>query len=259
MKKLFSVALLILMVVFFSVPGISMAGDDLPQTDLCLNLSGIQTEVPGGYHASGDDCIVFNENGMPTQRIIEEDLKIDVCLNIPEIQETIPAGYAKVPNGDCKEDLCKNISGNQFDIPTGHVRIDNTDCLPDICPNLVGAQAKMPNNYYEGDGGECFLNLDIRFNTLDGVKLTTPRDSGKYVYDACPNMFGIQGGVPAGYTKNNLTNRCTKIPVIDLCNNIEGVQKTLPKNNLRREDGSCYNKLTAPKIEAPKITEETKR
>lgn len=179
MKKLFSVTLLMLMVVFLSLPSVSLAEENLPQIDLCANLLNIQTEVP-----------------------------------------------------------------------TGHIRVDNTDCLPDICPNLAGAQAKMPANYYMGDG-ECLLNLDIRFNTKDGVKLTTPGSSGKYVYDACPNMFGIQGGVPAGYSKDTATNKCIPKPVLDLCNNLKGNQLTVPKNHIQK-DGACYNIRTDKNIEIPK-------
>lgn len=52
---------------------------------------------------------------------------------------------------------------------------------------------------------------------------------------------------PAGYTKDVLTNKCTKKPVVDLCKNLEGNQTSLPKNHARNEDGTCYNKLTAPK------------
>lgn len=248
MKKNIKNTLLSFVVIatFLSASVYSFAEDNIVETDVCSNVSGTQTEVPGGYHLSDGFCYAINEDGMPTQ-MIEEVLVVDVCLNIDGVQEVIPEGYAKVQNGDCKQDLCKNISGNQFDIPTGYIRIDNTDCLPDVCPNLVGAQAKIPNNYWIGDG-ECRINIDIGASTKDGAKLTIPGTSGKYVYDACPNMWGIQGGVPAGYLKDTATNKCMPKPVVkiivaptseqkDLCSNIQGVQTKLPKG-LRRPEGS---------------------
>ncbi len=140
-------------------------------------------------------------------------------------------------------DVCKNLDGDQATVPAGYTLVDNTDCLPDVCPNIPGAQAKMPNNYYSGDG-ECLINVDIRFNTPDGIKLSTPGKSGKYVYDACPNVWGIQGGVPAGYTKDSLTNKCKKKPVVDMCPNIDGFQKSIPKNYIKLEEGgNCVSKL----------------
>ena len=222
-KTILSTLLALAMV--FSVPMISLAQDNAPE-DWCNDMEGVQLDIPGGYHRNGDGtCIAINLDGMPTQQII---------------------------------DVCPNIIGDQEVVPVGYILVDNTNCMPDVCPNLPGAQAKMPNNYYEGDMGECFLNLDIRFNTKDGETLTRPRDSGKYVYDACPNMWGIQGGVPAGYMKDSLTNKCVKKPVVDLCNNINGVQLTLPKNHSRKEDGSCYNKLTIVKTEILKKDEQPK-
>lgn len=203
-----------LMVTMLSTPFASYAQDDAP-LDWCSDMEGVQIDIPGGYHRNEDGtCIAINLDGMPTRQII---------------------------------DVCPNINGDQEVVPVGYVLVDNTNCMPDVCPNLPGAQAKMPNNYYEGDGGECFLNLDIRFNTADGTKLTTPGKSGKYVYDACPNVWGIQGGVPAGYTKDTLTNRCSKKPVVDMCKNLKGNQLTIPKNHNRTEDGNCYNKLSDQK------------
>ncbi len=214
MKKLLNMFVLMLMVTMLSTPFASFAQEDAPR-DWCSDVEGVQLDIPGGYHRNEDGtCDAINLDGMPTQQIV---------------------------------DVCPNLSGDQEVVPAGHILVDNTNCMPDICPNLPGAQAKMPNNYYEGDGGECFLNLDIRFNTLDGIKLTTPKASGKYVYDACPNVWGIQGGVPAGYTKDVLTNRCTKKPVVDMCKNLKGNQLTVPKNHIRYEDGSCYNKSSDQK------------
>ncbi len=209
------------MVVSFGVSNTSFATEEVTKNeDVCSNIEGVQSEVPGGYHGSNGECLVYNENGMPsffTETVVVEP--VDVCPNIDGTQEVVPVGYALV---------------------------DNTNCMPDVCSNLDGAQAKIPNNYYLGDG-QCLLNLDIRFSTKDGITLSTPRENGKYVYDACPNMWGIQGGVPAGYTKDLLTNKCNKKPAVDLCNNIPGNQATLPKNHARKEDGSCYNKLTVEK------------
>lgn len=187
------------------------------QKDWCSNIADIQEEIPGGYHRNEDGtCDAVNLDGMPTQQIEEALVIIDLCPNIDEVQEVIPAGY---------------------------ILVDNTDCLPDVCPNIPGAQATIPVNYYIGDG-ECAQNVDIRFNTKDGITLSTPNSSGKYVYDACPNVWGIQGGVPAGYTKDSLTNKCKKKPVVDMCPNIDGFQKSIPKNYIKLEEGgNCVSKF----------------
>lgn len=128
--------------------------------------------------------------------------------------------------------------------PTGYTLVDNTNCMLDVCPNLPGAQAKIPTNYWIGDN-ECRMNIDLQNPSL--IPPAFISNSGKGVYDACPNIPGVQGGVPAGYTKDTLTNKCTKKPVVDLCKNVNGIQTSLPKNHARNEDGTCYNKLTAPK------------
>jgi hypothetical protein len=205
MKKLSNVFVFMLMVSLLNSP-FAFAQGDVPR-DWCSDMDGDQLDIPTGYHRNEDGTCSPNANTTPTQPV----------------------------------DLCPNISGDQDVMPKGFILVDNTDCLLDLCSNLAGPQQKMPNNYYEGDLGECFLNLDIRFNTQDGTKLSIPGKSGKYVYDACPNVWGIQGGVPAGYTKDILTNRCSKIVVVDMCKNLKGNQLTIPKNHKQTQDGNCYN------------------
>lgn len=186
---------------------------------------------------------------VPVVSLAQDDAPKDWCNDMAGVQLDIPGGYHRNEDGSCVAINLDGMPTQQITTvcPTGQTLVDNTNCMPDVCPNLPGAQAKMPNNYYEGDMGECFLNLDIRFNTQDGTKLSTPGKSGKYVYDACPNVWGIQGGVPAGYTKDLLTNRCTKKPVVDMCKNLKGNQTTIPKNHTQTEDGNCYNKSSDQK------------
>lgn len=56
--------------------------DNDTTTDVCPNLSGIQTVIPSGYIKVNGQCV------------------IDVCPNLAGAQATIPSGYTKV-NGQC--------------------------------------------------------------------------------------------------------------------------------------------------------------
>lgn len=57
------------------------------------------------------------------------------------------------------------------------------------------------------------------------------------VFDACPNIIGVQDSVPDGY-EINANGICIKSPV-DLCKNIDGIQEILPDNNLIDSGGNC--------------------
>lgn len=223
--KNISIGLLVL-AVFLSTSVNIFAQDVNIEVDQCANIGGTQIDIPGGYHRSFDnDCEPYNENGMPSIQVAQ-----DVII-----------------------DVCPNLTGDQEIVPVGYYLVDNTNCLPDVCPNIKGAQAKIPNNYWIGDG-ECRINIDIGASTKDGLTLSTPRASGKYVYDACPNMWGIQGGVPAGYLKDTATNKCMKKPVVkivvppqvkkgDFCSNMEGAQDGLPAGYKRPEGTTTCFKI----------------
>jgi hypothetical protein len=69
--------------------------------------------------------------------------------------------------------------------------------------------------------------------------------------DVCPNLEGVQTSVPTGYTKDGNGN-CI-IPPTDLCPNIAGVQTQLPFGYVTDVTGSCIYPPTPPKDSCPNI------
>lgn len=124
-----------------------------------------------------------------------------------------PIGTFPRDNGDCAPDVCFNMRGAQAVPPTGYTVIDDGKCVPDVCPNIPGAQSKLPNTYWIGDG-ECRINVDLQNPSRIPPAFIPTTNTGKGVYDACPNIPGLQGGVPAGYTKDMSTNKCKLKPVV---------------------------------------------
>ena len=93
--------------------------------DLCLNLEGVQTEIPTGYES--------NIPGNCAETIIETE-PMDLCPNLEENQAIIPEGYEKSIQGDC------------VPVPPSVV---------DVCPNLDGVQNEVPANYKHDSVGKC--------------------------------------------------------------------------------------------------------
>jgi hypothetical protein len=125
--------------------------------DICLNINGIQAEVPDGYQINvSGECVVIP----PTP--------IDICLNLAGLQETLPVGYEKNDLGQCIEtppivDICPNISEVQLVVPEGMVVNSAGNCelasVPalDICPNLEGEQIILPTGYEINSFGHCIV------------------------------------------------------------------------------------------------------
>ena len=121
-----------------------------PQTDLCPNLEGVQSEVPEGY--------TRNENG----RCVPTSPQTDLCLNLEGVQSEVPEGYTRNENERCvptlpPSDLCLNLEGVQSEVPDGYTRNENGRCVPtspqtDLCPNLEGVQSEVPGGMVLEDG-----------------------------------------------------------------------------------------------------------
>lgn len=116
------------------------------QTDLCINLSGIQQLVPDGYEV--DDV---GNCALPP---------VDLCINLEGLQTSVPDGYDLDEVGDCQADVCQNIDGLQLVIPSGMEIITLGECIfHDECPNLPDAQAVIPIGYKLGGDNTCLLDL----------------------------------------------------------------------------------------------------
>jgi hypothetical protein len=116
-----------------------------PQTDLCLNLEGVQSEVPEGY--------TRNEN----ERCVPTLPPSDLCLNLEGVQSEVPEGYTRNENGRCvptspPTDLCPNLEGVQSEVPDGMVLEDGKCAVPPprLCPDgkppTSGEDAYDPND-----------------------------------------------------------------------------------------------------------------
>ena len=86
--------------------------------DMCLNIQGVQADVPEGYGQDGDNCY------------------LDVCPNMGGLQQSVPEGYEKNQAGECIEiviDVCPNLDGAQETIPAGMHTNNLGYCVPDVC------------------------------------------------------------------------------------------------------------------------------
>src|SRR6476659_7207275 len=90
---------------------------DVPPTDVCPNIDGNQTQIPGG--------MIKDEHG---NCVTPTAPPTDVCPNIDGNQTQIPGGMVKDEHGNCvmprppPTDGCPNIGGNQSQIPGGMVK-----------------------------------------------------------------------------------------------------------------------------------------
>lgn len=114
------------------IKNISLIGDvkvvePEPAVDVCVNLDGIQTQIPTGYES--------DTAGNCKEIIIVEPEPVDLCLNLEGIQAIIPDGYVKNETGQCV-------------LPPPPVI--------DVCPNLNGVQSEMPTGY-KNDNGKCVI------------------------------------------------------------------------------------------------------
>jgi hypothetical protein len=59
------------------------SGGNIPTTDYCPNIAGVQSSLPTGYGiAANGDCVLLSEGGA-----------LDICANLAGTQTTVPAGY----------------------------------------------------------------------------------------------------------------------------------------------------------------------
>jgi|GEM_PF-1175709 len=216
------------------------------QTDVCPNITGVQTSVPSGYIKDGSgNCVPQTET--------------DVCPNISGVQTSVPSGYIKDSAGNCvpQADVCPNIAGVQTFIPSGYMEDEDGNCVPepepeseiDVCPNISGVQSSLPSGYMEDEDGNCVpeeTETDVCPN-ISGVQAFVPsgyvkNSAGSCVtvsVDMCPNIAGTQGSVPIGYVKNS-AGSCVPASV-DMCPNISGAQTTVPSGYVKNSAGSCVS------------------
>ncbi|MDB5167156.1 MAG: hypothetical protein JWN26_301 [Candidatus Saccharibacteria bacterium] len=122
--------------------------------DLCKNIAGIQTSIPGGY------SVDTNANCIPPP--------VDMCTNIDGLQAVMPTGYGLDENDLCQPDVCSNISGLQIIVPSSKELDSNGNCVDhDYCLNISGIQTIIPDGYHAGNQGLCLLDiLPIKVNEL---------------------------------------------------------------------------------------------
>ncbi|WP_062530137.1 hypothetical protein [Demequina rhizosphaerae] len=173
-----------------------------PPVDVCLNIDGIQTEVPDGYKADGQgNCCECTPPPV-----------VDKCLNIDGDQATVPEGMTRDENGDCwtpkpptkveftewavsdfmcesekvTETRTKSMTTYTWDTATGawvgtttetvqeHTRAMTADesaelCPPpiDVCENLPGLQTELPEGLVM-DEGDCLMPPEVTVSDWTG-------------------------------------------------------------------------------------------
>ena len=122
--------------------------------DVCLNLDGVQENVPAGY--------VLGENGVCTVSVPDPDPEtdpVDVCPNLEGLQEAVPAGYVATDD-ECvvvteeppATDLCLNLDGIQAVVPSGLVRSEAGECK---ALTVVNPPVKPPHTGSGGKPKQC--------------------------------------------------------------------------------------------------------
>jgi hypothetical protein len=202
---------------------------NVPPTDVCTNLDGLQTVVPDGYTADGTTCTLI--------------VVTDVCPNIDGAQATIPDGLVVNDAGNCvtpPTDVCTNLDGLQTVVPDGYTA-DGTTCtlivVTDVCPNIDGAQATIPDGLVVNDAGNC-------------VESTQPTD-------VCPNIDGNQSTVPEGLVKDDAGNCVESTQPTDVCPNIDGNQSVVPEGLVKDDSGNCVESVQACSITVVSDTTNT--
>jgi hypothetical protein len=138
-------------------------------TDLCPNISGVQSTMPNGMVLdTNGDCVTP---------------PADVCPNIAGVQATTPSGMIIDGSGNCvpaPTDVCPNIAGNQSSVPSGMIIDGSGNCVAsggDQCQNIPGIQTSVPNGMTADASGNCSgPNGDMCLNRA-GVQLTIPTNS----------------------------------------------------------------------------------
>lgn len=152
-------------------------GEVLEIIDVCVNLDGVQSELPENYYI--------------------DELKgcyevVDLCPNIEDIQLIVADGFDIDVNGDCQMDVCPNIDGIQAILPAKTGLSDDGDCVPiDACLNLEGIQTNIPETHYLSESGKCMLNIvKLKLNEIlpnvDGVD-----DGREFIELYNPNDFEV--------------------------------------------------------------------
>jgi hypothetical protein len=116
--------------------------------DVCANLDGIQTSVPGGYSVDVDGKC----NPPP----------VDVCKNLDGLQTVVPNQYGLDENGNCNKDVCLNIDGIQQKMPDGMKLGAEGTCVLDLLPLKI--TELLPNPIGSDEGNE-FIEIFNPNNT----------------------------------------------------------------------------------------------
>lgn len=116
----------------------------------------------------------------------------------------------KMVNG-ALQDTDNNQSDFNLGVATPHAP-DTYEVVTviDVCPNIDGVQPVVPTNYMTDINGNCEI-------------------------DSCLNINGLQVSVPAGYDADQNGN-CI---LHDECDNVVGIQATIPQYMVRSNDNDC--------------------
>jgi len=129
-----------------------------PATDVCPNLSGVQTSVPSGYKLENGKCVVVTTPPPPVT---------DVCPNLSGVQTSVPTGY-NIENNQCVAVI------TQVTCPTGSVLTGNV-CVVNVNNNTNNNQNVNNNNVIVNVQGSTNTNNDNDNNDLS-CRLGASRD-----------------------------------------------------------------------------------
>ena len=213
---------------------------DVPPTDVCPNIDGNQTQIPGG--------MVKDEHG---NCVTPTPPPTDVCPNIDGNQSQIPGGMVKDEQGNCvtpttpPTDVCPNIGGNQASVPGGLVKDEHGNCVtPTPPPPTVKSDEFMDVRVIKEATPQVGLvngQAEISYTVL--VRNDGPNQAHNVVVtDAAP------GGVTFLSVTQPVNGSCTVTPALLSCSLGTlgpGVERSIVLTARVTQPGTYVNSATA--------------
>ena len=186
--------------------------------DRCVNLEGVQEQVPAGYADIGDKlCVPIVNNLNLTSECWEDESTHTMRVTNPN---SFPVPYTWQVYGTSQSGSGTASPGLSYFTITGtHGQANTTKlfwfdhtgtqksktkavnqnfCTPDVCDNLEGYQKEIPEGYEDIGDRICEIP-GCTDPTAWNFDQSATFDDDSCVYDQCVNIDGLQEQIPEGY------------------------------------------------------------
>lgn len=223
------------------------------------SLSGNSSSVSKVYATTGTKNASVTvtsggQNGVANCSVAVNNNVIDQCTNIPGGQSAVPPGMTQ------NSYVCSCIAtGATYNTSLGYctcadgTRRDSGSCsagVTDQCNNIAGTQSAVPTGLQRDGSGNCScVATGATYNTSLGYCTCsdgTRRDSGScpvVVTDQCNNIAGVQSSIPTGLRTDG-AGACVCVATGAIYDSSLGFCKC--SDGTRRDAGSCSASCSAP-------------